>query len=218
MIISCIGDSLTQGDYGVYGKSGIANVKEKNYPYFLKELTGAEVRNFGYCGFRSLEILNLINDNVINVNGSDVVIILLGTNGGMSGDEHTECNDAYDKIITYCKKNTHEAHIFLCTPPHVTNDPTKSNYGYFSRIKGAYEYIIKNYKEEENIHIIDLFNDDTFNENNEDIMQPNDGLHFGEVGYRTLANIIYNRIKNYFWEVALWNFTDALFVAKSLPW
>lgn len=41
----CIGDSLTEGDYGVYGKSGIANVCEKNYPYFLSQMLNVPVIN-----------------------------------------------------------------------------------------------------------------------------------------------------------------------------
>ena len=49
----------------------------------------------------------------------------------------------------------------------------------------------------ENLELIDLFNDKTFSEETEDIMQPNDGLHFGEVGYQALADIIYNHIKKY---------------------
>ena len=49
MKICCLGDSLTEGDYGVKGKSGIANVKKENYPYFLAQSTGWEVKNFGFC-------------------------------------------------------------------------------------------------------------------------------------------------------------------------
>ena len=32
MIICCIGDSLTEGDYGVKGMNCVADVHEKNYP------------------------------------------------------------------------------------------------------------------------------------------------------------------------------------------
>ena len=49
-VICCLGDSLTEGDYGIFGKSGIANVQPENYPYFLSKITGWEVRNFGKCG------------------------------------------------------------------------------------------------------------------------------------------------------------------------
>ena len=39
MKIACIGDSLTEGDYGVSGKVGIANVHKENYPSFLAKMT-----------------------------------------------------------------------------------------------------------------------------------------------------------------------------------
>ena len=35
--ICCLGDSLTEGDYGIFGKSGIANVKTDNYPCFWRK-------------------------------------------------------------------------------------------------------------------------------------------------------------------------------------
>ena len=45
--VVCLGDSLTEGDYGIFGRSGIANIQPKGYPWFLEKLTGWEVRNFG---------------------------------------------------------------------------------------------------------------------------------------------------------------------------
>lgn len=49
MIVSCIADSLTEGNNGVNSKRGIANIHRENYPYYLKKLTGAEVYNSGKC-------------------------------------------------------------------------------------------------------------------------------------------------------------------------
>ena len=67
MIICCLGDSLTEGDYGIKGKTCIANVHEKNYPYFLAKLVNAEVRNFGKCGFTSSLYLNYYKSGEVNV-------------------------------------------------------------------------------------------------------------------------------------------------------
>ena len=39
-------------------------------------------------------------------------------------------------------------------------------------------------------------NINAFNDDNEEIMTPNDGLHFGKVGYEKLAEIVYNEIKD----------------------
>ena len=50
-VIICIGDSLTEGDYGIKGKSGIVNVQPKGYPYFLEKMLDCEARNYGKCGF-----------------------------------------------------------------------------------------------------------------------------------------------------------------------
>ena len=194
--IYCIGDSLTEGDYGIPGKSGIANVHEKNYPYFLKQLTQCDVINKGYCGYRASHILDLFNQGTIDVTGSDIIIILLGTNGGNTASGNSVDDIAYKKIVELCRKQAPQAHLFICTPPHVTSNPSKSNCGYYPNIKGAYDFLIP-FVKKENLELIDLFNDKTFSEETEDIMQPNDGLHFGEVGYQALANIIYNHIKKY---------------------
>ena len=157
-LICCIGDSLTAGDYGVLNMTGVANVQEKNYPYFLKQLTKCEVRNYGYCGAKASDILWV--------------------------------------IIKRCQAQSPKAEIFLCTPPHATTDHKRSNFGFYENTKNA-AIFVKNIAKILHLHEIDLFKDDTFNSDNEDIMQPNDGLHFSEVGYQELARIIYQNIKKY---------------------
>ena len=42
--ICCIGDSLTEGDYGILGKTGIANVQPLNYPFFIGQMAEREVQ------------------------------------------------------------------------------------------------------------------------------------------------------------------------------
>lgn len=46
-LICCIGDSLTEGDYGISGCTGIPNVKTENYPYFLEKEVNCTVINYG---------------------------------------------------------------------------------------------------------------------------------------------------------------------------
>ena len=53
---------MTEGDYGVFGKSGIANVQGKNYPYYLKKLLNTEVVNCGKCGFTATSYLEYYNN------------------------------------------------------------------------------------------------------------------------------------------------------------
>ena len=195
-LICCIGDSLTEGDYGVFGMAGIANVKEKNYPYFLKEFTGCEVKNFGYCGYQSINILDLFKSGNIDVFGSDIIIIMLGTNGGQTPEGNSENDKAYYEILRLCKEQSPNAKIFICTPPHVTTDPKKSGYGCFDKVINANQFVKKTAKEK-NLSLIDVFGDNRITSESENVMQPNDGVHFSEVGYYTLATIIYEIIKDY---------------------
>lgn len=195
-LICCIGDSLTAGDYGVLNMTGIANVQEKNYPYFLKQLTKCEVRNYGYCGAKASDILWVFNQGTIDVKNANIIIILLGTNGGNTPEGNSKSDLAYKEIIKRCQTQSPKAEIFLCTPPHATTNPKKSNFGFYENTKNA-AICVKNLAKTQHLHEIDLFNDITFNSDNEDIMQPNDGLHFSEVGYQELAHIIYLNIKKY---------------------
>ena len=195
-LICCIGDSLTAGDYGVLNMTGIANVQEKNYPYFLKQLTKCEVRNYGYCGAKASDILWVFNQGRIDVSNANIIIILLGTNGGNTPEGNSKSDLAYIEIIKRCQAQSPKAEIFLCTPPHATTDPKRSNFGFYENTKNA-AIFVKNLAKTLHLHEIDLFNDDTFNSDNENIMQPNDGLHFSEVGYQELARIIYQNIKKF---------------------
>lgn len=194
MKIICMGDSLTEGDYGVFGKSGIGNVQKENYPYFLSKLTGAEVLNYGKCGYRASTYLDYYKSGKADVSGSDAVIVMLGTNGGMDDEKITNDNLAYDELIKNIKRDAPCAKIFLCTPPHVTVQKEKSNYGYAEQVEKAVRFVRK-YSEENGYECIDLALCDMFTDENEVIMQPNDGLHYCEIGYAVMAVYIKNALK-----------------------
>ena len=100
MKIVCMGDSLTEGDYG-YKIHGVANIHEENYPHFLAKITGAKVLNYGKCGFTSLDYIGFFNENDLDLTDADIIIIMLGTNGGLSVNEETKENKAY--ILHYFK-------------------------------------------------------------------------------------------------------------------
>ena len=95
-----MGDSLTEGDYGVYGKRCIANVQKENYPYFLSKIFNAEVRNFGKCGFTATHYLNYYKEGNVNLENADVIIIMLGTNGGHDDVNETQANIDYKELIS----------------------------------------------------------------------------------------------------------------------
>lgn len=192
--ILCIGDSLTEGDYGVYGKSGIANVREKGYPYFLERLLGVSVTNCGKCGFTATSYLEYYKSGNVRADGADLVIVMLGTNGGLDDKTHTAGNDDYDTLIGLIRADAPAARIVLCTPPHATVNPQMSNCGYAAQVEKAVKFV-RAYAAENGFGCIDLAKCELFTAENEPVMQPNDGLHFSEVGYGLMAVYIKDALK-----------------------
>ena len=195
MIITCIGDSLTEGDYGIYGQKGIANVQVENYPYFLQKITNAEVRNYGKCGSRATDYRRYYEEGHVNVKDSDIILVMLGTNGGMDDEIETQGNQDYRALICDLEKDEPKAKIFLCTPPHATINPKYSNYGYAPQVEKAVKFVRK-YATSEGRLLIDVANCPYFRSDTEAIMQPNDGLHFGREGYKKLAEYIAECMEN----------------------
>ena len=195
-VICCLGDSLTEGDYGIFGKSGIANVQPENYPYFLSQITGWEVRNFGKCGYTATSYLNHYKEGYVNLNGADAVIILLGSNGGHDTEVNTPANDDFRELLRLCRQDAPKAQIFLCTPPHATENPEYSNYGYAPQVKKAVDFV-RILAEETEIPLIETALCPEFTAENEAIYQPNDGIHFGRAGYEVLARFIADGLEGY---------------------
>ena len=195
MKILCIGDSLTEGDYGVYGKSGIANVKEKNYPSFLSSILKTPVINEGKCGFTASAYLDYYCTSIKKYKDVTFIIVMLGKNGGLCVSDSCRGARDYNKLICKLKSDYPKATLAICTVPHATKDPAKSNYGYADNVKLANEFIRK-FAQENDILLFDVFSIPEFNAENEAIMQPNDGLHFSEDGYRILAEFIAERVKD----------------------
>ena len=189
MSVICIGDSLTEGDYGIKGKSGIANVHSENYPHFLSLLTGEETRNFGKCGWRSARMLDWYKTGAVPVQDASHIIVLLGTNGGQTPEGTSPDDLAYKELIFRLLKDAPEAKLWLCTPPHVTVNPVMSNCGYRRQVDNATAFI-RAFAREQGLRMIDLAADPRFCDDTESLYQPNDGLHFSKEGYRVLAKAI----------------------------
>lgn len=188
MIICCLGDSLTEGDYGGKGP-GIADVHEKNYPYFLQKITGAEVHNFGMCGFTASLYLNYYKSGAVKVDDADIIIVLLGTNGGHSIEEDTQCNKDYRELIKLLQKDS-KAKIYLCTPPNASTNPEFCNCGYADKARSAAQFV-RQLAKETGLPLIDLANSKRITPEHEKEYQANDGLHFVEKGYQVLAEEIH---------------------------
>ena len=196
MIIACIGDSLTEGDYGIKGKTGIANVQKESYPYFLSLLMGCEVRNFGKCGYRSSTYLKYYKDGNAPVADADIILVMLGTNGGQSAEDTSEENACYRELISLLRADAPKAHIYLMTPPNATVDPAYSNCGYMAQVLEAQAFTRK-VAEETGLPLIDIAKNRCFTPRWEYIMQPNDGLHMGFKGYARMAEDIYSHISKF---------------------
>jgi len=195
--IACIGDSLTEGDYGISGKRCIANVHKENYPHFLSQILKVNVLNYGKSGFTSTTYLDWFKLGNVDVKSSDIIIVMLGTNGGISSTSETQGNRDYVELINLICLNAPKAKIVLCTPPHATENPEYSNCGYAPQVKEAV-YFTKKIAFEMNFPLIDCASCQDFTVESEHIMQPNDGLHFGKVGYFHLADFIAKSLKNIF--------------------
>ena len=192
--ICCLGDSLTEGDYGIFGASGIANVQPEGYPYFLEKLTECQVRNFGKSGYNSTSYLAHYRAGNVDLSGADKVIIMLGTNGGLDPETEVPGHADFRELLKLCRQDAPGAAIYLCTPPHVTVNPMWSNCGYRPQVEKAVAFV-RSLAKELDLPVIETALCPDFTDENEGIMQPNDGLHFGRVGYEVLADFIYNAIK-----------------------
>lgn len=195
MRICCLGDSLTEGDYGIFGKSGVANVHKENYPFFLGKFSGCEVVNYGQCGYDATAFLKYYNTGSVEIKNADVIIILLGTNGGLDPKKDTVGNRDYIELIKNCRRDAPGASIVLCTPPHVTENPLMSNFGYAEQVKKAVSFV-KKVADDFRLPLADLAGCGLFTAENEPVMQANDGLHFTEKGYETMAGFLYEFLKS----------------------
>ncbi len=181
MKICCLGDSLTEGDYGIPGKRCIPNVQPENYPFFLKQISGAEVLNFGKSGANTVSYLEYYATGTVSLQGADLIILMLGTNGGLDDTQNTPGNEAYTALIAVCRRDAPQAEIVLCTPPHATRNPRMSNYGYAPAVEKAVRYV-RLLAVKENLPLIELAQCPDFTDDTEAVMQPNDGLHFTQTG------------------------------------
>lgn len=192
--ICCLGDSLTEGDYGIFGMSGTANIQPESYPYFLEKITGCQVRNFGKSGYTATTYLAHYRAGNVDLSGADTVIIMLGTNGGLDPVNSTQGNADFRELLALCRRDAPQAVIYLCTPPHVTENPFWSNCGYAPQVEKAVAFV-RDLAKEMDFPVIETALCPDFTAENEGVMQPNDGLHFGRVGYEVLARFIANAAK-----------------------
>ena len=182
--IACIGDSLTEGDYGS-GQKGVANKQFQNYPYYLAKTLGCQTINYGLCGKNAQ---NYCTDYypLVDISDCDVILVMLGTNKGLDGD-YGKC---YGKLIETIQKDMKEgAIVVLITPPSTTTDSSKVNYGYSVNVASSYAFVTS-YAKENDITMIDAYMYSPIQPDMENFYQPNDGLHMAREGYKAFAEFI----------------------------
>ncbi len=200
--IVCLGDSLTYGDYGTT-VAGKGYPHAENYPYFLANYTGALVEWYARCGYNAANIASDYSNGVmyseavgkrVDLTDADYIIIMLGTNGGLELIGDRTNYDSYLTLVQSIRSDIPEAKVILVTPPHATEDKSKVNYGYMPNVQSAYSGVYK-IADICGIPVFDALYDSGIDETTEEIMQPNDGLHFGGVGYASFAAYITNQLK-----------------------
>lgn len=186
--IACIGDSLTEGDYG--GQPGVANVHKENSPLFLGVYLDCKTRNFGKCGCTAVSMLSCCRSGAVKLAGADLVVIMLGTNAGLPETQM----DAYRELIRWMQESVPGVPILLCIPPYATTTESKVNYGYAPNVESAASGV-PILAAEFGLPVIDVYGESGFGPVNEDVNQPGDGLHFRTLGYSRLAVFIGDKIK-----------------------
>ncbi len=191
--IACLGDSLTEGDHGGTA-SGVANRSQKNYPYFLSRYLGCQTINYGRCGANTSSFSNgIYGAGMVDISESDVVLLMLGTNYGIEPD--TNYYREYIRLIDKIQKDMKEgAKLILITPPSVTIDMNRVNYGVHPWVASAFNGVHAAAKEK-GLPVIDAYRFGPIQPAREDEYQSNDGLHMNEAGCDVFARYIANELK-----------------------
>lgn len=199
--ICCVGDSLTEGvDYSDH-------VIIENYPYFLSTELGCENVNYGKMGLTSKQWWDWYKNSLTFDDTMDVVLIMFGTNGGLTvntldtdvepysnPDEYADTSvGCYCKLIeSIMSQTSNKTQIMLLTPPHTTYSEAQENTVISS--EATIRAIAKRYA----LPVIDVLNESGLNKFNGNVFRPNDGCHFNAKGYHKLASFIGNQVKSKF--------------------
>ena len=196
-VILAIGDSLTEGDYGV--KVGVACVKEENYPYFLTRYLDVPVKNYGVCGITAGGMEQRYREGFFSAKEGNLAVVMLGTNWGLTVGNADNYN-AYDRLLTAMKTENPALKIVLLLPPNATTAETKPNFGYMPNVLNARDGVRK-LAEKHALPVLSADELGGFSPATEAVCQPRDGLHFGRLGYLKLAFGLGNALKALFPEL-----------------
>lgn len=202
--IACVGDSLTEGDYGSEPE-GTMNIGADTYPTYLHRQLGSDVKNYGKCGYSaSMYWSSKVQTIAWSTEKPQVVVIMLGVNGGLTDtldvdvepyDNYTDYANTntgcYCKIIEYINEQlAGKSQIILCKTPYVDSNRRPV---YAERAAQA-NLVIPKIAARYNLPVIDT-TELGLSFLNTHVLQPIDGLHFGKFGYSRLGTFIGSQIK-----------------------
>lgn len=204
----CVGDSLTQGvDVG-------SHIIAESYPYFMGRYLNCDIVNYGKMGETSKSWWNKFSEILLFDSSMDVVLIMFGTNGGLTTNTLSTDVEPFDDwhnyadtpVGDYCKliesimeQTENKTQIVLMTPPYSSYTPQQT------QIVINTEPVVRSIAKRYNLPVIDVLNECGMGKFNAAIFRPHDGCHFNAKGYHKLGTFIGSRLKSMF---STFDFTD----------
>lgn len=182
------------------GDSIIARHEGKNQPHIDWNLTqllsNIEIENTAISGINSGAFFARLNELVLSVKRCDELIILLGTNDLATHKQVplSQFKKNMELIASAVICQYYPPHVLLVSPPAV--DENKQHVRNNNLIK-QYVDVVEQVAGEYHFQFANLYQAMIDAGNISEISQgiKNDGLHFGDLGYEILANLIVSKIK-----------------------
>ncbi len=190
--ILCIGDSITESDYG-------------NYPKILQSLfsengISIEVVSAGRPGNNSGEYLGFLKQSsILEKTNPSIILIMLGTNDVRIDSDKTpkikyieNMKNIIGIIKKYERKSGKNIIIFLLTPPPIFNiDINTFNKKSQIRLKKEIAPTVRKLAEKNNLQLIDIYNYFI----NKPALLP--GIHPSQKGFYKMSKFIYKKLLPY---------------------
>lgn len=181
------------------GDSIIARLEGKAIPhinYNLKRLLpNLTVVNTAIPGINSQNLLDNLDSLVLNRTKANYVVILIGAND-LARHKQVKIAQYRQNLKQICQKLLQEyasSEIIMITPPAV--DETKQRFR-DNQLIGEYSQVVKEVASEYQLVFIDLYQR-MLEQPGKEIYRGllDDGLHFGDLGYNLLAQLIADQVK-----------------------
>ena len=192
-------NSLYSGTNQYYYPIYSATVKtvEKTWWYQVVEGTKTTLlANDSWSGSSCYNNGSEVNQGAMNYNrinnlkGSDIVVVLIGTNDNVNGHSNANFTKAYNTMLKRIREVAPDAFIFCCTLGY----SAYSSYYYKEETRLAYNEIIRKAALDNDAEVIEIADVQT-KETYKDLL--GDALHMNDVGMTAYATKAIEVIKNY---------------------